>query len=239
MASPGSLAGHLPPDLRGAPGKRFLASLCAFLAGPRYDAELAEGISPATSIGLSARAARITTRRACRRVAQALRGAVEAAERPPDPGWWLESRVPMDVGAVQVCREEVLALAEQLATIGWPPARGVAIARQLVFDARSPLFLQASHHRKGGDRRLASTLHAAQRALEVSADFDCLPGFLPDQPDERSTEMTVDPERSANTHDDDAVVDPGRGQRDLMMGITVGCVMAFGAIALAIIFSIT
>jgi hypothetical protein len=173
MASPGSLAGRLPPDLHGAPGKRFLAWLCAFLAGPRYDAELADGISPATSIRLGARAARITTRRACRRVAQALRGAVDAAERPPDPGR-LESRVPVDVGAVQGCRDDVLALAERLATIGEPRARGVAIARQLVFDGRSPLFLQAPHHREGGDRRLASTVDAAQRALEVSADFDSL-----------------------------------------------------------------
>jgi hypothetical protein len=31
----------------------------------------------------------------------------------------------------------------------------------------------------------------------------------------------------------------GVGERDLMMGITVGVVMAFGAIALAIIFSVT
>jgi hypothetical protein len=244
MASPGSLAGHLPPDLRGAPGRCFLAWLCAFLAGPRYDAELADGISPATSIGLSARAARITTRRACRRVAQALRGAVEAAERPPDPGR-LESSVPVDVGAVQVCREDVLALAQRLATMGWPPARGVAIARQLVFDGRSPLFLQAPHHRQGGDRRLASTLHAAQRALEVSADFDSLPGFLPDQPDERSTEMTVDTEgsvdteRSVDTDDDRPAVDDGSGQRDLMLGMAVGAVMAFGALALAIILSLT
>jgi hypothetical protein len=169
---------------------------------------------------------------------------VEAAERTPDQGW-LESSVPVDVDAVQVCREDVLALAQRLATIEWPPARGVAIARQLVFDGRSPLFLQAPHHRQGGDRRLASTLDAAQRALEVSADFDSLPGFLPDQPHERSTEMTVeteasvDTERSVATDDDRTVVDDRSGQRDLMLGMTVGCLMAFGAIALAIIFSIT
>jgi hypothetical protein len=173
MASPGSLTGRLPPERHGAPGKRFLARLCALLAGPRYDAELADGISPTTSIGLGARAARITTRSACRRVARALRGAVEAAERPPDPGR-LDSKVPVDAVAVQTCKDDVLALAETLARIERPPARGVAIARQLVFDGRSPLFLQAPHHRKGADRRLASTLHAARRALEVSGDFDHL-----------------------------------------------------------------
>jgi hypothetical protein len=147
----------------------------------------------------------------------------------------------VDVDAVQVCRDDVLGLAQRLATIEWPPARGVAIARQLVFDGRSPLFLQAPHHRQGGDRRLASTLHAAERALEVSADFDS----LPNQPDERSTEMTVDTEvsadteRSVDTDHERAIVDDGSGQRDLMLGMIVGCVMAFGALALAIILSIT
>jgi hypothetical protein len=123
------------------------------------------------SICHAARAGRITTRRSCRRVGQALQAAVEAAERPPDPHR-LTSRVPVDSGAIRVCRDEVLSLADTLATIERPPARGVAIARQLVFDGRSPLFLQAPDHRKGSDRRLASTLYAAQRALEVSADFD-------------------------------------------------------------------
>ena len=46
--------------------------------------------------------------------------------------------------------------------------------------------------------------------------------------------MTAD-----NRDDRPVVVDDGSGQRDLMLGITVGCVMAFGALALAIILSIT
>jgi hypothetical protein len=171
MASPGSLAGGLPRELRGASRKAFLAQLLALLAGPRYDAELADGISPMKSIGHAARAGRITRRRACRRVARALHGAVEAAERPPDPNR-LDSKVPVDSGAVRICKDEVLSLADTLATIERPPVHGVAMARQLVFDGRSPLFLQAPDRRKGSDRRLASTLYAAQRALEVSADFD-------------------------------------------------------------------
>ena len=44
---------------------------------------------------------------------------------------------------------------------------------------------------------------------------------------------------TADHRDDRPVVDDGSGQRDLMLGITVGCVMAFGALALAIILSIT
>jgi hypothetical protein len=79
--------------------------------------------------------------------------------------------VPVDCGAVRVCKDAVLSLADTLGTIERPPARGVAIARQLVFDGSSPLFLQAPD-RKGNAQRLASTLYAAQRALEVAADFD-------------------------------------------------------------------
>jgi hypothetical protein len=79
--------------------------------------------------------------------------------------------VPVDASAIQFCSDAVLALAETLATLNQPPARGVAIARQLAFGGRSPLFLQAAHYRKGPDRRLASTVYAAQRALEISADF--------------------------------------------------------------------
>jgi hypothetical protein len=170
MASPGSLAGGLPRELRGASRKAFVARLGAFLAGPRYDAELADGISPTKSIYHAARAGRITRRRACDRVARALGRAVDAAERPlANP---VDSKVPLDSGAVRVCRKELLLLAQTLATIERPPAHGVAIARQLAFDGRSPLFLQAPDRRKGSARRLASTLYAAQRALEVSANFD-------------------------------------------------------------------
>ena len=47
------------------------------------------------------------------------------------------------------------------------------------------------------------------------------------------------PEMTADNRDDRSVEDDGSGQRDLMLGMTVGCVMAFGSLALAIIFSIT
>jgi hypothetical protein len=139
MASPGSLTGRLPPERHGAPGKRFLARLCALLAGPRYDAELADGISPTTSIGLGARAARITT------VARAAGSRGRSGELwrrrngRPDPGR-LDSKVPVDAVAVQTCKDDVLALAETLARIERPPARGVAIARQLVSTAAARSF---------------------------------------------------------------------------------------------------
>ena len=66
----------------------------------------------------------------------------------------------------------MLALAEALITIERPSAFGVAIARQLALEGGSPLFLQAPDLRQGADRRLACILDAAQRALEVSSDFD-------------------------------------------------------------------
>jgi hypothetical protein len=171
MASPGSLAGGLTRGLRGAPRKPLHARLWACVEGHRYDADLAAGISPTQSIYHGARAERITTPRACRMVAQALQRAVKAAEQVPVPSR-LDAKVPIDSAAIRVCRDEVLSLAHTLASIERPSARGVAIARQLVFDGRSPLYLQAPPHRKGSERRLASTLHAAERALEISADFE-------------------------------------------------------------------
>ena len=95
MAFPGSLAGGLPRELHGTSRKALLARLRAFLAGPRYDAELADGIRPTRSICHAARAGRITRPRACRMVAQALKRALEAAELPPGPNC-LTTKVPVD-----------------------------------------------------------------------------------------------------------------------------------------------
>lgn len=170
MASPGSLAGPLRLELRRALSAGLFVRLCAFFAGRSLDAELARGVSPTASILLGARADWITSPRACRIVAQALRGAVEAAERSPNRG--LSSRVAVEADAIQVCRDEVLALAEKLVSIERPSAFGVAIARQLALEGGSPLFLQMPDRRQGADRRLACTLEAAQRAIEVSGDFD-------------------------------------------------------------------
>jgi hypothetical protein len=49
--------------------------------------------------------------------------------------------------------------------------------------------------------------------------------------------MTVDT-RESDSPEEGPVVTGNTGERDLMMGMTVGAVMAFGAIALAIIFSL-
>src|SRR5262249_26465032 len=112
MASPGSLAGPFRLEPRRAPWASFLVGLWALAAGPSLDTQLAEGVSPTASSLLGARADWITRPRSCRMVAQALRRAVEAAARPPNRG--LSSRVPLAADAIQVCRDDVLALAETL-----------------------------------------------------------------------------------------------------------------------------
>lgn len=247
MASSGSLAGPLRFEPHRALRTRLLVRVWAFVAGPSLDAELADGVSPTASILLGARADWITRPRACRLVAQVLRGAVEAAEQPPNRS--LSSRVPVEADAVELCADEVLALAERLTTIERPSAFGVAIARQLAFDGRSPLLLQAPAHRDGAGRRLASTVDAAHRALSVSADFDRISASSSSNPKREESQMTADvgtvagpqgghPETAAGDRGV-GTVDSGLGQRDLMLGLIVGCVMALSPIAVAIIISLT
>ena len=68
------------------------------------------------------------------------------------------------------CQTEIRALAAHIATIERPRPQGVAIARELAFDGLSPLYLKPN----GGEdaaTKLASTIQAAFKALEVSAEF--------------------------------------------------------------------
>ncbi|MGH2983896.1 MAG: hypothetical protein ACRDK5_06545 [Solirubrobacterales bacterium] len=80
-------------------------------------------------------------------------------------------KIPVDCVAVRSCQAEIEALAERIATIERPNARGVAIAHQLAFDGISPLYWKPNGAEDGASR-LAGTIEAARRALEVSADFD-------------------------------------------------------------------
>jgi hypothetical protein len=208
----------------------LLVRLWSFLDGPRLDDRLADGISPTTSVVLAARADWITNPRSCRTVAQALRGAVDAADRPPDRG--LHSRVPVEAGAIQVCRENVLALAETLSTAERPPAYGVAISRQLAFHGGSPLFLQGPDRRHGADGRLACTLHAAQRGLEV------LPTSTPSQLSTSTKKRKGVPMTEAN-REGGPVVNDDIGAKDLRLAFTMLGVPAFIAVALGIILSLT
>jgi hypothetical protein len=149
-------------------GTRFGVQLWSFLAGPMLDERLAGGVSPSASHGLSQRARRITRPAARRRLADALRLRIEAANTPASP---LSPKIPVDRTAVLSCREQIEALADRIATAEHPRARGVAIARQLAFDGLAPLYWRPEGNRDGATR-LAGTIESAQRALEVSPDFD-------------------------------------------------------------------
>jgi len=146
----------------------MFAALWARLAGPYLDQELAEGVNPSRNLELRLRARQITTTKARRSVAEALRSAVRRMSRPPagiNPG------VPMDDEAILSCRYELRQLADRIVSMKHPCARGVAIARQLAFDGHSPLYWKPNQNGDGPEK-LANTIHAAQAALGVAADFD-------------------------------------------------------------------
>jgi len=132
------------------------------------DEQLAEGVNPSASPGLSQRARRITRPAARRRLAEALRLRIEAAQTPAPP---LTAKIPVDRTPVLSCREQIEALADRIATAEHPRARGVAIARQLAFDGLAPLYWRPGGNGDGATR-LAGAIESAQRALEVSSDFD-------------------------------------------------------------------
>jgi hypothetical protein len=132
------------------------------------DEQLADGASPSGSSGLRQRARRITRLTARRRLAAALRLRIEAAEAPAHP---VSPKVPLDRSAVLSCRDRIEELANRIATAEHPRARGVAIARQLAFDGLSPLYWRPRGNPEGA-ARLADAIESAQRALDVSPDFD-------------------------------------------------------------------
>jgi hypothetical protein len=107
----------------------------------------------------------------------------------------------------------------------------VAIARQLALEGRSPLFLQPPDLRQGADRRLAYTLDAAQRALEVSGDFD--------RPEDLATAALG---RKIATRRRTEVMDwqsKDVGTKDVIIGFGALGAAALVAVILAIIFSLT
>jgi hypothetical protein len=145
---------------------RFLPRLRAVLQGPQLDEELAAGIRPSASPALQARADHLMRPAVRRRIAIALNRAVDDAYRPVRRD---TPQVPLCREAVRSCEEQICELATLVATMDNPRPRGVAIAFQLAFDGRSALFLQPDT--RDGVDHLANTLHAAERALRVSADL--------------------------------------------------------------------
>ena len=142
------------------------ASLQSVLKAPDLDMELAAGFRPAASPAHQLRADHLLRSRVRRRIATALNRAVDDASHPVKHG---TSQAPLCREAVQRCSGEIRELATLVATMENPPPRGVAIAFQLAFDGRGALYFRPDT--RDGVERLANTLHAAHRALRVSADL--------------------------------------------------------------------
>lgn len=79
--------------------------------------------------------------------------------------------MPLDRAAVAFCENKIRQLADLVASAEHPRARGVAIARQLAYDGVSPLYWKPTEN-GDGPSKLAGTIHTAEAALEVAADFN-------------------------------------------------------------------
>src|SRR4051794_11466759 len=148
------------------PLPQIVLHLLAAIEAPKLDAELAAGIRPSVSAAHQARADHLLRRDVRHRVASALNRAVDDAY---GPAWLLTPQAPLSREAVRRCAGQIRELAHLVASLESPRTQGVAIASQLAFDGRGPLFFQPGTH--DGVDRLANTLNAAQLALRVSPEL--------------------------------------------------------------------
>ena len=163
MGFPGTLTRR---DGQHPPRPPVLPRLQAVIHGPDLDLELAAGMRPSMSPSLQARADHLMRPRVRRRIAFALNRAVDDAFRPVRP---VTSQAPLHRDAVRHCAGEIRRLAAQVATLGNPAPRGIAIAFQLAFDGGGAMFRQPGDD--DGAPHLANTLQTADRALRVSPDL--------------------------------------------------------------------
>lgn len=120
------------------------------------DRELAHGVDPTHSDELSLRAGQLDSAESKARLARALRGAVELADRQPDT----RRTPPIRCKDIRASRELLLELAEGL-DMGRPlGVKGLAMTSQLVHDAPGPLY------RDGASRSLKAIAFEALIALE-------------------------------------------------------------------------
>jgi hypothetical protein len=102
------------------------------------DRQLARGADPLESDELSLRAGQLGSARTRARLACALRGAVEPADRPPDP-----LRLPPSLirrSEIRANRELLLEMAERLGSSGPLGVEGLAMTSLLIDDSPSPLY---------------------------------------------------------------------------------------------------
>jgi hypothetical protein len=109
----------------------------AWLRRAALDSQLAAGADPAASLELERRATRITTARCRAELAVGIERVLEAAEEPP---LTFSSSAPLRRPEVLAARDALLSLACDLRSERPVCARGVALTRRLLTDARSPLY---------------------------------------------------------------------------------------------------
>ena len=122
------------------------------------DGLLARGADPMDSDELSLRVGQLGSARSRARLACALRGAVELADRQPEPFGMTRSRIRR--AEIRANRELLLELAERVDSRGPVGVEGLALTSLLIGDGASPLY--------DGDARrsLAATAFTALVALE-------------------------------------------------------------------------
>ena len=139
------------------PRIRPLLRLRVLVHRGRLDRLIAEGRDPTTDPRLSLRAAQLARPALRATLARSLLNALRsvdnsATSRFPSP------HIPVAAASVRVCSPELYDLARALNDVD-PRARGVAIARVLVTDGGSPLYMD------GPAEGLRSALLAARAAL--------------------------------------------------------------------------
>jgi hypothetical protein len=114
----------------------LILRLRARLAGPRLDARLAAGESPAADAVLERRSLQLLSRRRRRQAAQGLARAW--SERSRRAGF--SAAIPVDTAAVTVARPALEQLAAALRSRRPVQPRGVALAQALLSDPESALY---------------------------------------------------------------------------------------------------
>jgi hypothetical protein len=116
----------------------LLLRLRVWLRRWSLDQRLGQGDDPAGTAELALRAEQLTSRKQRDSIAAQIERIVEAAEEPASP---LSSAAPLCRGEILAQRPLLLTLAEELRGSGSVRAQGVALARQLLVDGASPLYV--------------------------------------------------------------------------------------------------
>ncbi len=150
---------------------KLLEPIAVHLAAARLDAELAAGTSAEAGPLHARRARTLVAPRARRSLARSWEHLLSLAAQPPHG---LSGRVPIRRARVLHAEPEIRALIDALEASGPVPARGVALARQLLTDGAGPVY----------NRAAADDLaeRVAQAALELDPARPLLPAPTPLRP---------------------------------------------------------